>query len=85
MPSGGVRSGAGRKKGIATKAIRVPADIYYFVKILSNAVRDSPDNYEYLFDSSRAHYMVKCIDSSPPIDLVNAAIRFKKRNKKNKK
>lgn len=85
MASGGSRPGSGRKKGITTKPVRVPSDIYYFVKILSKAVRESPQDYDYLFDSDRACYMLDCLSSNPPLGLVNAAARFKKKNKKNKK
>ncbi|TPA06762.1 hypothetical protein DXE05_25005 [Vibrio parahaemolyticus] len=83
MPRGGARSGAGRKKSaISTKPIRVPSDIYYFVKILSRAVREEPDNYGHLFDSDRARYMLACLSSDSPIEISRSSARFSKRKKK---
>ncbi|EGR1326955.1 hypothetical protein D9U63_24795 [Vibrio parahaemolyticus] len=83
MPRGGARDGAGRKKAaISTKPIRIPSDIYYFVKILSRAVREEPENYDHLFDSDRAHYMLACLSSDSPIEISRSSARFSKRKKK---
>lgn len=82
MSSGGSRPGAGRKKGIETKPVRVPSDIFYFVKILSRAVKESPEDYEHLFDSDRARYMLACLSSNSPLDISTSASRFKKKNRK---
>lgn len=82
MGSGGSRPGAGRKKGIPTTAVRVPNDIYYFVKILSRAVKESPDDYDHLFDSDRARYMLACLSTDRPTGIAGAASRFKKKKRK---
>lgn len=82
MPSGGFREGAGRKKGIPTKPVRVPLDIYHFVKMLSRAVRDNPDSYSHLFDSDRANYMIDCLGSNTPQKIIGASSRFKKKRKR---
>lgn len=80
MPRGGARDGAGRKKGaISTKPIRIPSDIYYFVKILSRAVREEPYNYDHLFDSDRARYMLACLSSDSPFEISSSSSRFKKK------
>lgn len=84
MSSGGARPGSGRKKGIETKPVRVPSDIYYFVKILSRAVKESPSSFEHLYDSDRASYMLHCLSTEPPLSILNASMRYKKKSKKNK-
>jgi hypothetical protein len=82
MPRGGARLGAGRKKGIPTRAIRVPSDIFYFVKILSRAVKEDPERYDHLFDSDRSRYMLECLSSDSPTLVYNASSRFKKKKKR---
>ncbi len=85
MGSGGSRPGSGRKKGIPTTAVRVPNDIYYFVKILSRAVKESPGDFEHLFDSDKAGHMLHCLSTQPPLAILNAAMRYKRRPKNRKK
>lgn len=85
MGSGGSRPGSGRKKGTPTTAVRVPNNIYYFVKILSRAVKESPEDFEYLTDSGKAGHMLDCLSTNPPLAILNAAQRYKKRSKKRKK
>lgn len=83
MPRGGARDGAGRKKGaISTKPIRIPSDIYYFVKILSRAVKEDPENYCHLFDSDRARYMLDCLGSNSPFKISGSSSRFGKKKKR---
>jgi hypothetical protein len=84
MASGGARPGSGRKKGITTKPVRVPEDIHFFIHILSEGVRQKPEDFDHLFNPESALYMLACLSSSDPLRIANASARLggKKKRKK---
>mgnify|MGYP006095966067 CR=1 FL=1 len=84
MSRGGARPGAGRKKGITTKAVRVPEDIHFFIHALSEGVRQKPEQFEHLFYPDSAAYMLACLSSADPLRIANASARLggKKKRKK---
>jgi hypothetical protein len=82
MPRGGARPGSGRKKGITTKPVRVPEDIHFFIHILSEGVRQKPEEFEHLFTPESALYMLACLSSADPLKIANASARIGKKKKR---
>ncbi|MEG3696561.1 hypothetical protein V5098_25995 [Vibrio coralliirubri] len=82
MGSGGSRLGSGRKKGVKTKPVRVPESISFFVHVLSQTVKQRPDDFMHLYDSNSALYMMACLSSADPLKIAKASSRHKKRAKK---
>lgn len=54
MASGGVRIGAGRKKGEPTEVIRVPAFLVEHVRGLISRYKDNPQLYREVFSMSHS-------------------------------
>lgn len=57
MSSGGVRPGAGRKKGEPTEVIRVPAFLVSHVKGLISRYKDNPQLYREVFSMSHSEVL----------------------------
>lgn len=82
MARGGAREGSGRKKGIATRAIRVPSSIFDFVFLLSKEVKKNPEEYKHLFEIETAVYMTSLLSSKDPMKIGKASARLAKQKKR---